>query len=100
VPAKTRRIPAIGVMAEASLAELQESPPHSQIARDSMSEIMSMLKPHGLTPQLSVPDTVPREELGALLQIIAHVGWLVTLLVPLFVSFNDMLNFVVCIRCS
>jgi hypothetical protein len=65
-----------------------------------MPEIMLMPEPHDLPPQASVPDTAPRAEPGALLQITMPTSWLVTLLVPLFVSFNDMLNLVVCIRCS
>jgi hypothetical protein len=42
-----------------------------------------------------VPDTVPRAEPDTSLQITAPTGWLVTLLMSLFVSFNDMLNFVI-----
>jgi hypothetical protein len=42
VPAQKYRIPAIGVMAEASSIELQESSPNGQTARDSMTEIVSM----------------------------------------------------------
>jgi hypothetical protein len=87
-------------MAKASLTESQELSPHGQTARDSVPEIMSMLEPHGRSPQASVPDTAPRAEPKASLKITAPAGWLVTLLVSLFVSFNDMLSFVVCIRCS
>jgi hypothetical protein len=60
--ARKRRIPAIGVMAEASSTESQESSPHGQIAPDSMPEIVSMPEPHGLSPQASVPDTASRME--------------------------------------
>jgi hypothetical protein len=61
-------------------------------------------------------NTAPRVELRALLQINApggaggasianlavaiSVGWLMTLLVPLVMSLNVMLNFVVYTRCS
>jgi hypothetical protein len=65
--ARKRRIPAIGVMAEASSSESQVSSPHGQTAPDSMPEIVSMPEPHGLSPQASVPDTayraVPRASL-------------------------------------
>jgi hypothetical protein len=64
-----------------------------------MPEIMSMLEPHGLSPQPSVPDITPRAEPGDLLQITVPVGWLVALFL-LFVLFYDMLNFAACIRCS
>jgi hypothetical protein len=67
VPARKRCVPAIGVMAEASLTESQESSPHGQAARDLVYEIASMPEPHGLSPRASVPDIVPRVEPGALL---------------------------------
>jgi hypothetical protein len=60
--AQKRRIPAIGVMAEASSTESQESSPHGQIALDSMPEIVSMPEPHSLAPRASVPDTASRTE--------------------------------------
>jgi hypothetical protein len=53
-----------------------------------------------MSPRASVPNTVPRAELGAPLQITVPVCWLVTVLVLLFVLFNDMLIFFACIRCS
>jgi hypothetical protein len=66
-------------MAEASSTESQESLPYGQTTQDSMPEIMSMPEPHGLSPWASVPDTVPRAQPGAFLQITPPAGWLVTL---------------------
>jgi hypothetical protein len=100
VSARKCRVPAIGVMGEASLPELPESSPNGQIASELVSEIVSMPEPHDLSPRASVPDAVPRAESGASLQITMPVGWFVSLSVSLFVSFNGILNFVVCIRCS
>jgi hypothetical protein len=85
-------------MAEVSSTESQEPSPHGQVARDSLLENMSVSEPHGLSPWASVPDTTPREEPGASLQITMPIGWLVTLLL-LFMLFYDMLSFVVCIGC-
>jgi hypothetical protein len=79
VPAQKHRVPAIGVMVEASSTESQESSPHSQTARDSILEIVSMPEPHGQSPRASVPDTAPRAEPGTSLQITAPTSWLVIL---------------------
>jgi hypothetical protein len=82
--------------------------PHGQADQGSMLDIQSRPEPHGFSPRASVFDIVPWMEPGASLQFIASGGtdlavaisvvWWVILLVPLFVSCDDMLKFVVCIR--
>jgi hypothetical protein len=98
MPARKCYIPAIGVMAEVSLTESQESSPHGQVTRDSLLKNVSMSKPHGLSPHALVLDTAPRVESGASLQITVPTSWLVTLLLS-FMLFYDILSFVACIRC-
>jgi hypothetical protein len=69
VPARKCRVPAIGVMAEASSAESHESSPHGLTAQVSMPEILSRPEPHSQSPRVSLPDIAPRLEPEALLQI-------------------------------
>jgi hypothetical protein len=49
MPARKCRIPALDVMAEASLTESHESLPHGLVARDSFSENMLIPEPRGLS---------------------------------------------------
>jgi hypothetical protein len=65
MPTQKCHIPAIGVMAEVSSIESQESSPHSLAAQDSLPKNMSMPEPHDLSPRASVPYIVPRAELRA-----------------------------------
>jgi hypothetical protein len=51
MPAPKCHVPAIGVMAEASSTESQESLPHGQAAWDSLPENKSISEPHSLSPQ-------------------------------------------------
>jgi hypothetical protein len=44
-PVQKRRVPAIGVMTEASSAKYQESTPHGRMPRDSTLEFVLMLEP-------------------------------------------------------
>jgi hypothetical protein len=55
VPIRKRRVPAIGVMVEASSVEAYESSPHGQADRDSLLEIVSRPKSHGHSPRVSLP---------------------------------------------
>jgi hypothetical protein len=99
MPAQKRCVPAIGVIAEASSTESQETSCHGLEARDSLMENVSMPEPHNLSPRASLPDMMPRVEPRASLQNTTPAGWLGTLLHS-YVLFCDMLSFVACIRCS
>jgi hypothetical protein len=98
MPTRKPRVPAFGVMVEASSTESQESSPHGLTAQDSLPKNVSMPEPHGLSPRASVPDIMPSAEPRASLQITTPAGWLVTLLLS-FVLFCDVLSFVACVRC-
>jgi hypothetical protein len=55
----------------ASSEESQESSPHGRAAWDSTTEITSRSEPHSQSSRASLPDSVPRLELEAPLQITA-----------------------------
>jgi hypothetical protein len=74
MPVHKRHVPAIGAMVAASLKESQESSPHGRAAWDSTTEITSKSEPHGQSSWASLPDSMPRLELVAMLQVIAPLG--------------------------
>jgi hypothetical protein len=74
MPIHKRHVPAIGAMVAASLKESQESSPHGRAAWDSTTEITSKSEPHGQSSWASLPDSMPRLELVATLQVIAPLG--------------------------